>query len=136
MCIILFILFLERGREGEREGEKHQGVVASHVAPTGDLACNPGMCPDWESNRRPFGLQPTLIPQSYTSQGPHCGLNLQFPVVHDDVPVFTCLFTIEINTYIHIFFTVVFCKFLFKKDVHNLFLERGEGGGEEGEIYC
>ena len=26
-------------------------------SPTGDLAHNPGMCPDWESNRRPFGLQ-------------------------------------------------------------------------------
>ena len=26
-------------------------------APTGDLACNPGMCPDWESNWQPFGLQ-------------------------------------------------------------------------------
>ena len=25
--------------------------------PTGDLACNPGMCPDWESNWRPFGSQ-------------------------------------------------------------------------------
>ena len=26
-------LFLERGREGEREGEKHQCVVASHALP-------------------------------------------------------------------------------------------------------
>ena len=43
--------------EGEREGEKHQCVVASHVPPTGDLACNPGMCPDWELNQQPFGLQ-------------------------------------------------------------------------------
>ena len=42
--------FLEREREGEREGEKHQCVVASHASPTGDLACNPGMCPDWDSN--------------------------------------------------------------------------------------
>ena len=25
--------------------------------PTRDLACNPGMCPDWELNWRPFGLQ-------------------------------------------------------------------------------
>ena len=33
----LFI-FRERGREREQEGEKHQCVVASHVAPTGDLA--------------------------------------------------------------------------------------------------
>ena len=46
-------LFLERGeREGEREGEKHPCVVASHRPTTGDLACKPGMCPDWESNRQ------------------------------------------------------------------------------------
>ena len=52
----LFI-FRERGREGEREGEKHQCVVASQAPPTGDLTCNPGMCPDWELKRRPFGSQ-------------------------------------------------------------------------------
>ena len=50
-------LFLERGREGEREGEKPQCVVASHIPPTGDLACSPGMCPHWETNLRPFGSQ-------------------------------------------------------------------------------
>ena len=43
-------LFLERGERREKEGEKHQGVVASHALPIGDLACNPGMCPDWELN--------------------------------------------------------------------------------------
>ena len=52
------------GREGEREGnidvwEKH-GPVASHTPPTGDLASNPGMCPDWEWN------QPALSPLSPT----------------------------------------------------------------------
>ena len=31
-------LFLERGREGERKGEKHQCVVASRAPPTGDPA--------------------------------------------------------------------------------------------------
>ena len=45
----LFI-FRQRGREGERKGEKHQCVVASHAPPTGDLAPNPGICPDWELN--------------------------------------------------------------------------------------
>ena len=45
----LFI-FRERGREGEREGEKHRCVVACHMPFSGDLACNPGMCPDWELN--------------------------------------------------------------------------------------
>ena len=61
-CIYLFLkyfiylfIFRERGKEGEKEGEKHQCVVASWAAPTGDLAHNPGMCPDWESNQLPFG---------------------------------------------------------------------------------
>ena len=52
----LFI-FRQRGREGEREGEKHPCVLASCTPLTGDLACNPGTCPDWELNRWPFGLQ-------------------------------------------------------------------------------
>ena len=49
--------FREARREGERGGEKHQCVVASHVPPTRDLAHNPGMCPDWESNQQPFDFQ-------------------------------------------------------------------------------
>ena len=49
--------FLERGREKEREGEKHHCVAASRAPPTGDLACNPGMYPDRELNRRPFVSQ-------------------------------------------------------------------------------
>ena len=58
---ILFIysfVFRQRGREGER-GEKHQCVVASPSGATltGDLASNPGMCPGWELNQRPFGSQ-------------------------------------------------------------------------------
>ena len=50
-------IFTEREREGEREGEKHQCEVASHAPPTRDLAHNPGMCPDWESNQQRFGSQ-------------------------------------------------------------------------------
>ena len=56
-------LFSERkeGREKERDKsinvwEKHQ-LVVSHTPTTGDLSCSPGMCPDRESNQRPFGLQ-------------------------------------------------------------------------------
>ena len=37
----IFYLFRERGREEEREGKKHQCVVAHHMSPTGDLAHNP-----------------------------------------------------------------------------------------------
>ena len=51
LLFCLFIYFLEREREGERVGEEHQYVVASHAPPTGDLARNPGMCPDWELNQ-------------------------------------------------------------------------------------
>ena len=58
--LYLFI-FREKGREKERERnidvqEIHQWV-ASGTPPTGNLAHNPGMCPDWESNWQPFGSQ-------------------------------------------------------------------------------
>ena len=51
--IALYILFIylegKRGREKERE--RNINVRLSLVCPpTGDLACNPGMYPDWESN--------------------------------------------------------------------------------------
>ena len=55
----LFI-FREKGREGEREGEKHQcekhWSVASSLSPDQDRTCNPGMYPEQESNRQPFSL--------------------------------------------------------------------------------
>ena len=61
LFIYLFI-FRERGGEGERGGEKHQCAVAFQVPSTGDLACNPGMCPHWKSNRRPCGSQASAQP--------------------------------------------------------------------------
>ena len=54
---------LDRGEEGKKRGRaKHQCaremIVASYTPPTGDLACNPGTCPNQESNRRqPFRPQ-------------------------------------------------------------------------------
>ena len=69
---IFIYLCFERGREGGREGEEHQCVVASHVPPNGGLAHNPGMCPDWESNQQPLVCRPELNPLSYTSQGKIC----------------------------------------------------------------
>ena len=51
-------LFLERGEGKEKERERNiSDVAAPHRPPTGDLAHNPGTCPDWESNQQPFGLQ-------------------------------------------------------------------------------
>ena len=52
----IFYLFPERGEGREKREEKHQSV-ASCTPPTGDVAHNPGMCPDWELNERPFGSQ-------------------------------------------------------------------------------
>ena len=52
------ILFIFREGEGrEKEGEKHECVIASHTATTEDLACNWDMCSDWELNWWPFGSQ-------------------------------------------------------------------------------
>ena len=42
------------GREGEREGEKHIDRLPITRPPTGDLAQNPSMCPDWELNWQSF----------------------------------------------------------------------------------
>ena len=55
---LLYLIFREMGRAGERQGVKYQ-LVASHMPPTRALACNSGicMCPDRELNWRPFDLQ-------------------------------------------------------------------------------
>ena len=37
--------------------KENQCLVSSHTPPTGNLAYNPGLCPDWELNQRPFGSQ-------------------------------------------------------------------------------
>ena len=50
-------IFRDRGRDGEREKEKHQCVVASQPPSSGNLACNTGMCLDSELNLQPFGSQ-------------------------------------------------------------------------------
>ena len=68
LTVIFKKIFLERGEGREKERERNISMqeihllVASHAPPNGDLACNPGMCPDWESNQRPFGLQDDMQP--------------------------------------------------------------------------
>ena len=48
---ILFIYFYREGEGGRKRGRETSIVVASCTPPPGDLALNPGMCPDWESNQ-------------------------------------------------------------------------------------
>ena len=81
LFIYLFI-FRERGREGDRETntdvwEKHWSV-ASCMPPTGDLACNPGMCPDWELNWWPFGPQASTQSTKPHQPGPCFNFNSNF----------------------------------------------------------
>ena len=54
-CKDFIYLSLTEGKGGRKRGEKHQCVFASCMSLTGDLAGNPGMCPDWESNWQRFG---------------------------------------------------------------------------------
>ena len=63
-CILFFfflrfnlLILRERRREEEREGENNQCLVASCAPPTRYLAHSPGMCPHYELNQQPFGLQ-------------------------------------------------------------------------------
>ena len=54
-CLVFFkdlYLFLDRGEGREKERERNINVWLPLVQPpTGDLAHNPGMCPDWELNQ-------------------------------------------------------------------------------------
>ena len=46
------------GKETDRERNiAVRETVDSHMPSKGDLTCNPGMCPDWESNWRPYSWQ-------------------------------------------------------------------------------
>ena len=70
--IFYLFIFRERGRERNIDvREKHQ-LVASRLPPTRDLVCNPGMYPDWELNRQPFGLQDSAQPTELHQSGLCC----------------------------------------------------------------
>ena len=97
-------LFLEKGREGEREGEKHQCVVASRAPPTGDLSCYPGVCPDWESNLRPFVSQGGV-----PSTEPHKATNFLLLSQHAGPPVMNSShFSKPEKNYISFVFKIIF----------------------------
>ena len=44
---------------------------------TGDLACNPGMCPDWESIPQCFGLQAGAQSTEPHQPGLYCNLKIK-----------------------------------------------------------
>ena len=59
-------LFLDREEGREKERERETSMFLSYMPLPGHLACNPGMCPDWQWNQQPFGLQADA-----QSTGPH-----------------------------------------------------------------
>ena len=78
----LFI-FRQRGREGEREGEKHQCVVVSCTPPTGNLTRHATQAHALTGNRTsdPLVLRPALNPLSHATQGPCLLLYFSFQSV-------------------------------------------------------
>ena len=50
------------------------------MPPTRDLACNPGMCPDWPSNQWPSSLQDDAQPTRLHQSGPQMHLE-EFPLL-------------------------------------------------------
>ena len=73
--LLRFYIFIFRESGREKEGEKHQCVVASHLPPTGDLAHNPGTCSDWELNQWLFGLQASTQSTEPHQPGPYLFFN-------------------------------------------------------------
>ena len=73
LFFLRFHLFIFREGGGkEKERERNISVWLHLACPPLDTwpTCNPGMCPDWESNQRPLGSQPALNPLSHTNQDP------------------------------------------------------------------
>ena len=63
------ILFTERGREGEKEGEKHECVVASCTPLLGTWPATQVCALTGNRTGDPLVHRPVLIPLSHTSQG-------------------------------------------------------------------
>ena len=72
----LKILLIFRDREKERDSnmdvQKIHWLVVFCMPPTGDLAHNPGMWPDWESNQWPFASQAGTQSTEPHQPGPIC----------------------------------------------------------------
>ena len=57
-----FDLVLERGEGREKERERNISWLPLIHALTGGQTCNPGTCPDWALNQRPFALREDTQP--------------------------------------------------------------------------
>ena len=68
--LLYLFIFRERGMKGEKRHYIRETLISSPMPLTGDLDCNPGMCPDWESNWQPFSSQAATQPAKPHWPGP------------------------------------------------------------------
>ena len=73
MHIFLKILFIyvKEGEGRRKRGRETSMYGCLLLTLTGDLACNPGMCPDWELNQQPFGSQVSTQSTESHQPGPN-----------------------------------------------------------------
>ena len=84
----VFIHF-EREVKGRRKrGRETLMCGCPSSPPIGDLASNPGTCPDWESNQRSFSLQAGTQSTEPHQPGPRMTLNIKRKKVLDQVAQF------------------------------------------------
>ena len=83
-----FIYLCSERREGrEEERERNVSMWLPLAPPTGDLTCNPGLCPDWDPACNALVCRLVLNPLSHTSQGCHfliklcLGFNYRFDLL-------------------------------------------------------
>ena len=68
ISFIYLFIFRERGREGEREGEKPQGAVASHAPLLGTWPATQACALTGNQSSDPLVCRPKINPLRYTSQ--------------------------------------------------------------------
>ena len=107
-----FYLFIFRERKERRmRGRETSMWESSHVSPTGDLAHNPGMCPDQKSNRQPLGSKTWHLVNWATPTNCFLGINVStitplsvecnfnFVAFYSVVSIFMCCYCQPQNTW-------------------------------------
>ena len=121
---IYLLIFRGEGKETERE--RNINVYFPHVLPFlgPDLACNPGMCLDWESNQQPFGAQAHTQSTELHQPGHVCLLetlnSLRFCIALAVVAKGILLFLVQQRRHLFKWRVSLLCKCIFTKSNFDL----------------